>query len=54
MGKGLSFRLTDHISEYAFPEHSFKGNAFQLQYAKPLQDKLLKEEGFPEFIKASE
>lgn len=54
MGKGLSFRLSDHISEYAFPEHSFKGNAFQLQYAKPLQDVLLKEEGFPEFIKASE
>jgi hypothetical protein len=54
MGKGLSFRLTDHISEYSFPEHSFKDNAFQLQYVKPLQDMLLKEEGFPEFIKASE
>lgn len=54
MGKDLSFRLTDHVSEYAFPEHSFKGNAFQLKYIKPRQDILLKEEGFPDLIKASE
>jgi hypothetical protein len=54
MAKDLSFRLSDHVSEYAFPEHSFKGNAFQLQYIKPRQDILLKEEGFPELVKASE
>jgi hypothetical protein len=54
MGKDLSFRLSDHVSEYAFPEYSFKGNAFQMQYVKPRLDVLLKEEGFPDFIKASE
>jgi hypothetical protein len=54
MAKDLSFRLSDHISEYAFPEHSFKGDAFQLQYIKPRQDILLKEEGFPDLVKASE
>jgi hypothetical protein len=54
MAKDLSFRLSDHVSEYAFPEHSFKGNAFQLQYIKPRQDILLKEEGFPELVKVSE
>jgi hypothetical protein len=54
MGKDLSFRLTDHVSEYAFPEYSFKGDTFQLQNIKPRQDILLKEEGFPDLIKASE
>ena len=54
IGKELSFRLTDHISEYAFPEYSFKGNDFQLQNIKPRQDVLLKDEGFPDLIKASE
>jgi hypothetical protein len=54
MGKDLSFRLTDHVSEYAFPDYSFKGNAFQQQYIKPRQDILLKEEGFPDLIKAAE
>ena len=54
MGKDLNFRLTDHVSEYAFPEYSFKGDAFQLQYIKPRQDILLKDEGFPDLIKASE
>jgi hypothetical protein len=54
MGKDLTFRLSDHISEYAFKEHSFKGNAFQLKYIKPRQDMLLKDEGFPDLIKASE
>lgn len=54
IGKELSFRLSDHVSEYAFPEFSFRGNAFQLQYAKPRVDILMKEEGFPELIKASE
>lgn len=54
MGKGLSFRLSDHISEYAFPEYSFKDSAFQLQHVKPFLDMLLKQEGYPEFIKASE
>ncbi|MGO4702057.1 hypothetical protein [Dyella sp. 2RAB6] len=54
MGKDLSFRLSDHISEYAFPNFSFKGNAFQQKYIKPRQDMLLKDEGFPDLIKASD
>lgn len=54
MGKDLSFRLSDHISEYAFPNFSFKGNEFQEKYIKPRQDMLLKDEGFPDLIKASD
>lgn len=54
MGKDLSFRLSDHISEYAFPNFSFKGNAFQQKYIKPRQDTLLQDEGFPDLIKASD
>ncbi|WP_418120818.1 hypothetical protein [Variovorax sp. 350MFTsu5.1] len=54
IGKELSFRLTDHVSEYAFAEYSFKGNDFQLQNIKPRQDMLLRDEGFPDLIKASE
>ena len=54
IGKELSFRLTDHISEYAFPQYSFKGDAFQLKYIKPRQDMLLEHEGFADHIKASE
>ncbi len=54
IGKELSFRLTDHVSEYAFAEYSFKGDDFQLQNIKPRQDMLLKDEGFPDLIKASE
>lgn len=54
IGKELSFRLTDHVSEYAFAEYSFKGNDFQLRNIKPRQDMLLKDEGFPDLIKASE
>ncbi|MFS2162624.1 hypothetical protein [Variovorax sp. Varisp62] len=54
IGKELSFRLTDHVSEYAFAEYSFKGNDFQLQNIKPRQDMLLKDEGFADLIKASE
>jgi len=54
IGKELSFRLTDHVSEYAFAAYSFKGNDFQLQNIKPRQDMLLKDEGFPDLIKASE
>ncbi|MET3383248.1 hypothetical protein [Variovorax paradoxus] len=54
IGKELSFRLTDHVSEYAFAEYSFKGDNFQLQNIKPRQDILLKDEGFPDLIKASE
>lgn len=54
IGKELSFRLTDHISEYAFPQYSFKGDAFQLRYIKPGQDVLLEREGFADQIKASE
>jgi len=54
VGKELSFRLTDHISEYAFPQYSFKGDAFQLEHIKPGQDRLLKLEGFADHIKPSE
>ena len=54
VGKELSFRLTDHISEYAFPQYSFIGDAWQLQYIKPGQDMLLEHEGFADHIKASE
>lgn len=50
MGKTLSFRLTDHVSEYSFPDFSFKGKRPQQQYI----NMLLKDEGLPEFIKASE
>ena len=54
IGKELSFRLTDHISEYAFPQYSFKGDAFQLKYVKPRLDMLLEHEGFADHIKASD
>jgi hypothetical protein len=54
VSKDLSFRLSDFISEYAFQEYSFKGNAFQLKYIKPRQDMLLKDEGFADQIKPSE
>ena len=54
LGKELTFRLTDHISEYSFPRYSFKGDAWQLQYIKPGQDRLLELEGFADHIKASE
>ncbi|WP_266182124.1 hypothetical protein [Dyella humicola] len=50
MGKDLSFRLTDHISEYTFPDFSFKGKKPQQQYV----NMLLKDEELPEFIKASD
>jgi hypothetical protein len=54
IGKELTFRLSDHISEYNFPQFSFKGNAWQLQNIKPGQDRLLKHEGFADHIRASE
>lgn len=54
IGKDLSFRMSDHVSEYAFPDFSFKGNAFQQQNIKPRQDMLLRDEGLPDLIKASE
>ena len=54
VGKELSFRLTDLVSEYAFPQYSFKGDAFQLKNTKPRLDMLLKHEGFADQIKASE
>ena len=54
IGKELTFRLSDFISEYAFQEYSFKGNEFQLKYIKPRQDMLLKDEGFADHIKPSE
>ncbi|WP_445143534.1 hypothetical protein [Dyella sp. Tek66A03] len=50
MGKNLSFRLTDHVSEYSFPDFSYKGKGPAQQYI----NMLLKDEDLPEFIKASE
>src|SRR5262249_29634751 len=40
IGKELTFRLSDHLSEYSFPQYSFKGDAWQLEYIKPAQDRL--------------
>ena len=54
IGKGLTFRLSDHLSEYAFPQFSFKADEFQLKYAKPFVDMLLEHEGFADHITASE
>jgi hypothetical protein len=54
IGKELTFRLSDFVSEYAFPQYSFKGNDFQLKYIKPRQDMLLVHEGFADQIKPSE
>jgi len=54
VSKDLSFRLSDFVSEYAFQEFSFKGNAFQLKNIKPRQDMLLRDEGFADQIKSSE
>lgn len=51
IGKELSFRLTDFVSEYAFQKYSFKGDEFQLKYIKPRQDQLLEHEGFADHIK---
>ncbi|MBW8898524.1 MAG: hypothetical protein JF619_10520 [Massilia sp.] len=54
IGKDLSFRMTDHVSEYAFRGYSFKGDAWQQQNIKPRQDILLRQEGVPELIKPTE
>lgn len=54
LGKDLSFRMTDHVSEYAFKDYSFKDDAWQQKNIKPRQDILLKQEGVPELIKPTE
>ena len=54
IGKELSFRMTDFVSEYAFPSYSFKGDQFQLKYIKQSQDMLLKQEGFADHIKPNQ
>jgi hypothetical protein len=54
VSKELSFRLTDFLSEYAFQEYSFKGDAFQLKNIKPRQDMLLTHEGFADQIKPAQ
>jgi hypothetical protein len=54
IGKDLSFRLTDHVSEYSFSQYSFKRDEFQLKYAKPRVDMLLEHEGFADKIEASD
>ena len=50
IGNQLSFRLSDHLSEFTFPDFDFKGNTPQHQYI----NMMLKNEGLSEFIKASE
>ncbi|UUZ55113.1 hypothetical protein LP419_04380 [Massilia sp. H-1] len=50
--KAMGFRLSDFISEYNFPQYSYTGKEFQLKYLKPVQDMLMKQEGYPELIKA--
>jgi hypothetical protein len=54
VGKELSFRLTDHVSEYGFPQYSFKRDEFQLKFAKPRVDAMLKHEGFADKIETSD
>ena len=54
ISKDLSFRLSDHLSEYAFPEFSFNGNSFQLKNVKPRLDVIMEREGFADHIKPSE
>jgi len=54
LGKDLSFRMTDHVSEYAFRGYSFKGDTWQQQNIKPRQDILLRQEGVPDLIKPTE
>ncbi len=49
--KGMLFRLSDFISEYTFKQYSYTGKEFQLKYLKPVQDMLMKQEGYPELIK---
>jgi hypothetical protein len=49
MGKGLSFRLSDHISEFVFPDFSFKDNTSE--QAHQYINMLLKDEGFAELIR---
>jgi hypothetical protein len=51
VNKMMGFRLSDFISEYNFPQYSYKGDKFQLQFLKPVQDMLMKQEGFPDLIK---
>jgi hypothetical protein len=50
--KSMGFRLSDFVSEYNFPQYSYKGDKFQLQYLKPGQDMLMKQEGYPDLIKS--
>jgi hypothetical protein len=54
LGKDLSFRMTDHVSEYAFKSYSFKGDTWQQQNIKPRQDILLRQEGVADLIKPTE
>jgi hypothetical protein len=54
LGKDLSFRMTDHVSEYAFRGYSFKGDTWQQQNIEPRQDILLRQEGVPDLIKPTE
>lgn len=54
ISKELSFRLSDFVSEYAFAEYRFKGDAFQLKNIKPRQDIFLKQEDMAEFIKSAD
>jgi hypothetical protein len=51
VSKDLSFRFTDFLSEYTFKSYTFKGNEFQLKYAKPRLDVMLRQEDFADEIK---
>src|SRR5262249_51554770 len=42
VNKNLSFRLTDFVSEYAFPDYRFESDTFQLKIVKPRLDLMLK------------
>jgi hypothetical protein len=50
--KMMGFRLSDHISEYNFKQYSYSGKEYQLKYLKPVQDMLMRQEGYPDLIKA--
>lgn len=50
--KSMQIRLSDYVSDYTFPQYSYKGKEFQEKYLKPGQDMLMKQEGFPDFIKS--
>lgn len=51
VNKGLSFRLSDFVSEYSFPEFRFESDTFQFKFVKPRLDAMLMDEGFPNALR---